>query len=88
MNKISRLPRCQKCGKQMKECIYPKRVAIPFQVSLDTLRFWIHPRYFWYFRCPEKHMGALLIPYFYDTEDKENKQLKYYAKLKSANEPE
>ena len=84
MYDISMLPLCQKCGKQMKELVYPKRVIIPFQVVLSTLRFWVHPKYFWYFRCPEKHMGAVLIPVFY-TEGKKTKKRKYYKRPTSEN---
>ena len=78
MDDYRKVPRCQKCGKLMKEIIYRKRVIIPFQVMLNTLCFGVHPIYFWYFRCPEKHMGAVLIPVTY-TEGNETMKRKYYV---------
>ena len=81
MGDLHRLPHCQKCGKEMKEIVYRKRVVIPSSVVLRTLRFWVHPVYFWYFRCPDKHTGAVLIPVMYRIS-KKTKKRKYFNIVK------
>ncbi len=70
MDDTSKAPHCRKCGKRMKE-IASQGAVIPFDVVLKTLKYFVHPSSFWYFRCPDEHGGAIQIPIVFEYDDSE-----------------
>jgi len=64
----------------MKEIVYRNRVVIPEKIMLSTLCYWVHPKCFWYFRCPDKHTRAVVIPLVHKYMDGEKtEKLKYFS---------